>query len=470
MVDRAPAFRFELERILQRVQSRRVSCYVARMRMTQPTSRVACAHVRQLVAVWLACVVWWSTASGARAQVPAELERALTVTRELPGCVSAPALRARTARYLVRTDQLASLTIEVDAQVPQFRVLRAGTLVAERRFTHAPTDCAERRDALALAVAIAIEQVAQEPTHEPAADSGEREAPAAPAPTRNAEPGSRSGQTISPSTAARSRDRAAKATQGAADESIADDRTLNSARAEVTGSRRAADRPLDDTRGDAQTVARGRRAGDGAADDRDETSPRSGSASPPSAADLGVAELQGSRGEERARVSLLGAGAVLFEALPAAAPAFSVGAELALLPALRIALSGLFSLPISSAFQGGSVSTQLYGAQLTACLNAAISASLLLHGCAGAVGGVIDAQGDDFALNLSDRMGWVAGLLRARLEFPATGRVAAGVYADGRLNLLRPELQASLGKEPARTRAAGWLGAALGVELIVRLQ
>lgn len=160
---------------------------------------------------------------------------------------------------------------------------------------------------------------------------------------------------------------------------------------------------------------------------------------------------------------------MLFEALPTAAAAFSLGAELAVLPALRIALSGMFSPPISSAFQGGKVSAQLYGAQLTGCLNLPAFSSVLVHGCAGAVGGVIEARGDDFALNLSDQMGWLAGLVRARLEFPAAGRVAASVYADGRVNLLRPELQAALGGEPARTQAVRLLGGGLGVELIVRL-
>src|ERR1044072_6867111 len=74
-----------------------MSCYRARMMMTRP----ACARVRQLVAGWLGWVLWCS-AGGACAQVRAELERALTVTRELPGCVGASALRARTAQYLGR--------------------------------------------------------------------------------------------------------------------------------------------------------------------------------------------------------------------------------------------------------------------------------------------------------------------------------------------------------------------------------
>jgi hypothetical protein len=153
--------------------------------------------------------------------------------------------------------------------------------------------------------------------------------------------------------------------------------------------------------------------------------------------------------------------------LPTAAPAFALGVELATWPALRIALSGLLSLPISAELLGGSVSTQLFGAQLVACLNTPL-AWLLLHGCAGAAGGVVDAQGERFAQNLNDRMGWLAGLLRARLEFPASGRLAAGLYADLRVNVLRPELQASLATEPRRSAAAAVLGAGLGLEIILR--
>ncbi|HTU57229.1 MAG TPA: hypothetical protein VMF89_02330, partial [Polyangiales bacterium] len=93
------------------------SCYRARMKVTWLALRSACALVRRLVAVSLGCVFWLSVCAGARAQGRAELERALTVTRELPGCVSASALRARTAQYLERVEALSELTIEVDVQV-----------------------------------------------------------------------------------------------------------------------------------------------------------------------------------------------------------------------------------------------------------------------------------------------------------------------------------------------------------------
>ncbi|HET8935151.1 MAG TPA: hypothetical protein VFN67_17000 [Polyangiales bacterium] len=424
------------------------------MRSTRPAPGTAYARVHQLVAVWLGCMVCWGAGTVARAQAQAELERALTVTRELPGCVTAAALRARTAQYLSRPPQLSWLTIEVDLQVPQFRVLRAGAVLAERRFERAPTDCAERRDVLALAVAIAIEQVVEEQTKAPAlaAVSGEPAAVASSqVTTGNADPRSASGAASGQGSAARAQDRSAPATQDA--ESAAD---------KPDNAAEEAQKPADDKSGRARKVA-----------DAERTPARLVSAEPPpSAADrsAGTPPELASDDLLRRPVSLLGAGAVLFEALPTAAPAFSVGAELALVPAFRIGLSGLFSLPVSSSFQGGTVSTQLYGAQLTGCLNTAISASLLLHGCAGAVGGVIDARGENFARSLSARMGWIAGLVRARLEFPVNGRVAAGVYADGRVNLLRPELQARLPSEPTRTRAVGLLGAALGVELIVRLQ
>jgi hypothetical protein len=428
-----------------------MNCYRARMKMTRLAPQPACARVRQLVAVWLGCVFWLSVCASAHAQVRAELERALTVTRELPGCVSAPALRARTAQYLDRVEQLSELTIEVDLQVPQFRVLREGTLLAERRFARAPSDCTERRDALALAVAIAIEQVAENP----AAESGNDVQPTA-ATIATGGGAQRSGEPLAP-----------------IEPSARDD-------AKRSGRASAADAPTaGDTAGSAESDARADDAGGGsttrsglvAAAEDDESAGSSARALPPSAADRGPGDARdlASSGRPRALVSVLGGGAVLFEALPTAAAGVFAGAELALLPALRIGLSGLFSLPVSSSFQGGTVSAQLFGAQLTGCVNTPLFASFLLHGCAGAVGGVIQASGDDFALNLSDRMGWIAGLVRARLEFPAAGPVAAGVYADARVNVLRPELQAGLASEPARTRAVGLMGAALGAELIVRL-
>jgi len=482
------------------------------MKMTRLAPQPACARVRQLVAVWLGCVFWLSVSASAHGQVRAELERALTVTRELPGCVSASALRARTAQYLDRVEQLSELTIEVDLQVPQFRVLREGQLLAERRFARAPSDCTERRDALALAVAIAIEQVAEVP----AADSGRRKQPTAaderaqrtaasatgsgdpsdearrtstlvePSPRDDSKSGragdARSAQDAAASAEPDARDEAKRDGRASADEARTVAPVESDARAEVG---RASE---SDTRSGARAskpgsvlVARGRNAPVGGprqdepAGRADEPAAKLGMSSapalPPSAADRGPGDARDltSSGRPRARVSLLGGGAVLFEALPTAAAGLSAGAELALLPALRIGLSGLVSLPVSSSFQGGTVSAQLFGVQLTGCVNTPLFASFLLHGCAGAVGGVIQASGDDFALNLSDRMGWIAGLVRARLEYPAAGPVAAGVYADARVNVLRPELQAGLASEPARTRAVGLMGAALGAELIVRL-
>jgi hypothetical protein len=537
-----------------RLTPRRMSCYRARMQMTRLAPQPACARVRQLVAVWLGCVFWMSVSASARAQVRAELERALTVTRELPGCVSAPALRARTAQYLDRVEPLSELTIEVDLQVPQFRVLRDGTLLAERRFARAPSDCAERRDALALALAIAIEQVAEGP----AAISGKRVQPTAAAATApdggaqraptsgDASDEARSGARRTAPSATGSGDSSEQARSGARRTSASATGSGDSSEQARSGARRTAagatgsgepadearsgarsssasatgsDDPADEARsgarntaasGDSSEEARsgarstaalvepgprdgsGRARGDDARTAQDAPASRESDtraeargvataesasdrtddrALPPSAADRGPGDARDltREGRPRAWVALLGGGAVLFEALPTAAAGFSLGAELALLPAVRIALSGLFSLPVSSAFQGGTVSAQLFGAQLTGCVNTPLFASILLHGCAGAVGGVIEASGDDFALNLSDRMGWIAGMVRARLEFPATGRVAAGVYADARVNVLRPELQAGLASEPARTRAVGLMGAALGAELIVRL-
>jgi hypothetical protein len=463
--------------------------------MTRHAPQPACARARQLVAVWLGCVLWWSAGANAHAQSWAELERALTVTRELPGCVSAAALRARTAQYLGRAEQLARLTIEVDLQVPQFRVLRDGTLLAERRFARPPTDCSERRDALALAVAIAIEQVAlaaesggpvAAASGQPvAADSGSTTQPSAAA-SRVPVGGSGSPRQQQPSAdersaAARNVEQPLPETEAPAP-SDADVRAQNersdarTPRSGVVGSTDTA--ASTEQRATSNRTAQASGALRVPAQDSDNAGEHLASApgavepaAPPlTAADGGASAQELTKsGRPRAMVSVLAGGALMFEALPTAAPGLSLGAELALLPALRIGLSGLFSTPVTSSFQGGTVSTQLYGAQLTGCINAPIFASLLVHGCAGAVGGVVDAHGDRFAQNLSDRMGWLAGLVRARLEFPAAGRLAAGVYADARVNFLRPELQASLATLPVRSRAVGVLGAALGFELIVRL-
>lgn len=404
---------------------RQVSCYRASMSMTRPLARRACARVRLLVSAWFCSAgLWLSSDARAQAQAREELERTLTVTRELPGCVSAASLRARTAQYLGRTGRVDALRIEVDLRAPHFRVLRDGRVVAERHFPRAPIDCSERRDALALALAIAIEQAAS--------DAQQARGSAA-----------RSGKGLGPRRSPRARpDGTGASPAGAAAPSI----TPAGAQARP----RAAER-------DAWATAPANRS------TRDQVAP-------PQAVAADTAQQPPLAAAERAGALALLAGAgVLFEVLPQAAPAGVLGAELTLSRAFRVGLSGVLSLPASSAFQGGAVSTQLYAAQVTGCVNMPLAASVLLHGCLGAVGGVVAAQGTEFARNLTDRMAWLASIVRARLEFPVLGRVAASVYADARINLLRPELQVSLASEPARTQAVAVVGASLGAELIVRL-
>lgn len=98
-------------------------------------------------------------ASGPVAPVP--LAQVLTVAPGLP-CLEPAALAAQTAAWLRRgvVDSRIALRVDgapaLDAAVT-FVVVRDGEPVAERRFDRLPRECAERRAALGLALALAVD-------------------------------------------------------------------------------------------------------------------------------------------------------------------------------------------------------------------------------------------------------------------------------------------------------------------------
>jgi hypothetical protein len=81
-------------------------------------------------------------------------------------CFEADALRQRIAHYGATDLQRArELRLELDVEAPysaELRVYRAGELVARRHFDNLPTSCADRRDAVALSIALALDGVIRE--------------------------------------------------------------------------------------------------------------------------------------------------------------------------------------------------------------------------------------------------------------------------------------------------------------------
>ncbi len=91
-------------------------------------------------------------------------------------------MRARVLKRLARDASLSDVQVVVHlADTPRLEVSRAGQVIAERRFESFPASCNARRDAIAVAVALAIERA--------------REAQDAPRASASAGPGAASGNT-----------------------------------------------------------------------------------------------------------------------------------------------------------------------------------------------------------------------------------------------------------------------------------
>lgn len=131
----------------------------------------------------------------AAAQPKAPLGDVLEVHADDAGCVTEPALRTRVQRWLKPQAIAPDVRVEVDAAAspPRFSVRRGSAEVAARSFDVLPAACSDRLDAIAIAVALAIEHAthpendAGEPpstgtTTEPAANANEP-APETAAPT-----------------------------------------------------------------------------------------------------------------------------------------------------------------------------------------------------------------------------------------------------------------------------------------------
>jgi hypothetical protein len=363
------------------------------------------------VAWTLSCVAWSSA-------VTAQDERRLEL-RGSSSCFDARVLRARISHYLGGASMPTTIAIDVvlARETAVFRLLRGGQVLAERRFERERERCAEWRDALALAIAVAIEHAP------PPSAAGGAEAADTPAATSSA-PSTAAAQPASPLPAAITRPTESApviAEQGANDT------------ADIEPELDAEPEPEPESEADPQRA-------------------------PPQ-------ELA-RRPTERWMVHV--GGVYLLEALPAPAPALKVGAEHALVPTFRIGLAGLMSANIEVPFEGGRVENQLFGGQVTACLNSPLRPAILL-GCAGASAGHIRARGLDYTLEQRAGMFWLGILVRAAIELPATSTLALRVSADARANLLRPELRLNRRGSDPIGRAILPIGGSFAIDFVLRV-
>jgi hypothetical protein len=114
-------------------------------------------------------------------------------------CLSEAVVRARVAKRLARDAELSNVEVVVHAEdPPRLTVLRAGQVVAERRFEDFPARCNARRDAIAVAVALALERA---PEAAPSASSTTEPAPSTAGPAASTPSPAPSATSPSPSAA-----------------------------------------------------------------------------------------------------------------------------------------------------------------------------------------------------------------------------------------------------------------------------
>jgi hypothetical protein len=350
-----------------------------------------------------------------------DLECAITVEGEASNCVTARSLRERIATYLPAhaRSQALSIAVRIEGESAGFRVLRGAEVIAERRFARLPVICAERRDTIAVAVAVAIENALPPP-----AARGETSAPPASQPANDA--------------------RAPASSQAA---------NASSAPAGSPGSLAAPPQPLAAVVNSA-SVAPAVREADEPEAERDDASQEPDSGAP----------------TKRPTAQWMLFGGVAYVAQLATTPlaAFQLGAEFAPIPVFRVHVSGFATPESSERFAGGDVTSRAAGGHALACLNSPIFA-MIAQGCAGASAGLVHASGRGFDREFDDDMGWLAGHGRATFEIPASGPVAARVALDAWLNLVRPELRVRRSGTEDASQSTDLLGGSIGGEIILRL-
>jgi len=362
-------------------------------------------------------VATWCSSGDAVAQPAAADSVALVVRDASPdGCFAAGALQKRIAHYIgtrgAQADEL-RFELQVDGQTSaELRVFRGDESVSRRRFEQLPTSCTERRDTIALSIALALEGEKQTPAPAPANDATVI-APVAPATV-----GGVSGRDAAPSAAPESR----------VDES-APEREPPS------------EREPDDTAVESTPAT------------SEEESPAAVSDAPPQA------------GQDSGWVVQPHVGARwLAGALSEPVLTGNLGVELAVSPKLAFDLAAFVSTVADSEFLGGHAETWLAGGELFGCTGWKLG-SFAAQGCLGAMAAACSARGVGYPVDLpAETLLWAAGAARAGLRWPDERMISLRLLLQAQVNLVRPVLHVAGSTEEL---APGWVGGALGIDVIL---
>ena len=356
----------------------------------------------------LACVL--VVARDARAQPATGLE--LAVEDDAQACVTEPSLRARIDRFLrVRQPIDVEIVVRPDARPVAFELRRGGASIAERRFRVLPEACASRLDALAIAIAVAVEQ-AVGPEHAEvdaaavaAVEEGREEPVATSTPEEPTKPEAKKPEAKKPEA-----------------------KKLETKKPEA------------------------KKAQDG--EDENESGEE---AQPP----------EPSGPPLKVRLALLAGGDLLLRALPETAIAGHLGAELRLGSIFAASLAALIAPSVSIEVGDGRAQSVLLGLRAAGCAGSSPT-GLRLEGCAVVAGGGVWAKGaGELDATQSTTVGWLGVGPRLAVTYPAQGPFGVRLSGDLLGNLVRPGVRVA--GSGGTQRAAAKLGGAGSLELWLAL-
>ena len=357
------------------------------------------------------------------------------------GCFDADALKQRIAHYggtrLERAGELRLELVVETADTAELRVYRRSELVARRRFERLPVACVDRRNAVALSIALALEGVVRQLAAAETADS---------TPAEN-EPMAGARDAVPPSAA--SRPGTAEARESA---ERVDERVATSTRRQATSRAISVSEPA---RAQARGAARAQpsAAAPSSANAHAESEPQSTTLSTLAVNDPLVVQVH------------LG-GRWLANAAPTPVWAGALGAELWVTRSLAFDAAALASTLGEASVAGGRVLSRLIGGELLGCGTTELG-KFGAQACLGVVAAACQASGRDFPVSYpASSLLWAASTVRFALRWPTEQRVSLRMVVQGHINLVRPEPSIEDSSEQLHLSV---LGASAGIDLSVSL-
>jgi hypothetical protein len=401
-----------------------------------------------MVAFW--CSVGIATAQSQSAGAVDERPVALVVrtrSSDAARCFDTDALQQRIARYGgTHGAKAVELQLELYVDSPdtaELRIFRGDVLVSRRRFEHLPTSCANRRDTVALSIALALEgamqQLAAANTNDAADIASVTPESAAGAIDRGPPPGTLDAQRATVA-AASAQNKVAKETAEAERQSerAASELPTTPESADTT----AASSPME---GSPTTSERGPQDSD--EDVSDAADHRKAQSGPAMGLHLG--------------------GRWLAEALPSPVWTGVLGLELWLNRRIAFDLSAFVSTLGNSSFAGARAQTQLVGGELFGCTAWKLG-RFAAQGCLGATAAACDARGRDYPVAMpAATLLWAASAARLALRWPDNQLISLRLVLQANVNLMRPVLRVDDSSEQLKP---AWVGGAAGLDVILALE